>query len=211
MGTLFSTAYFPSVLYMAEIIQTDEIIIEAFESYPKRTSRNHCAIYGPNGLQKLTVPVIRVDGNHTFTKNIRISNHNPWQTVHLRSIETAYHNSPFFLFYMDYLFPFFEKKFSFLIDLNLELLQVLLTFLKTEKQVRFSTSFEKVPVGLRDLRNEKGLVKIENQALYPSYTQVFEPRHGFFPGLSILDLILNLGPEAPGYLKILNENIRSID
>ena len=32
------------------------------------------------------------------------------------------------------------------------------------------------------------------------YYQVFAPRHGFLPGLSIVDLLFNMGPESILYL-----------
>ena len=106
MPLLIATSYLPPALYMAETAKADEIIIEAFETYTKQTCRNHCLIYGPNGRQTLSIPVIKVNGNHTITKDIRISTHQPWQKIHWRSIKTAYSNSPFFLFYQDYLSPF---------------------------------------------------------------------------------------------------------
>ena len=38
---------------------------------------------------------------------------------------------------------------------------------------------------------------------YPNYNQVFENKNGFFPNLSILDLLFNLGPETDSYLEQL--------
>ena len=139
-----------------------------------------------------------------MTKDIRISDHQQWQKNHWRSIETAYNNSPYFVFYKDYLVPFYVKKFIFLVDLNLELLRVLLKILKTERPIRLSNNFEKNPATLTDLRDFFDLKNNEDQSLLPNYTQVFEPRHGFIPGLSILDVLFNLGPETLDYMKRLS-------
>jgi hypothetical protein len=101
MMVLRSTAYLPPVSYISGCLRQDEILIERFETYPKQTIHNRCRILGPNGLQVLSVPVVRVNGNHTLTKDIRIAETIPWQRLHWRSIETAYNNSPFFLYYKD--------------------------------------------------------------------------------------------------------------
>ena len=175
---------------MAECIRSDEVVIETCETYRKQTTRNHCDIYGPNGRLKLSIPVIKVNGNQTLTKDIRISYSQNWQQIHWRSIETAYNNSPFFLFYRDNFEPFFQKRFDFLMDLNTGLLDVVFTLLRIEKEIKFTDHFE-----------NRTLV---NSAIsFPSYTQVFESRSGFLDDLSIVDLIFNLGPEAGRYLENL--------
>ncbi|MEI6173903.1 MAG: WbqC family protein [Bacteroidota bacterium] len=200
MSILIETAYLPPVAYMKEVLLADVIVIEAYETYTKQTCRNHCTIYGPNGSQTLSIPVIKVNGNHTITGDIRISEHQPWQRIHWRSIETAYNNSPFFLFYQDLFAPFYEKKYRFLVDWNLEMMIVLLRILKLNRTVSLSEYYEKNPMGITDLRGtliRKNTVKITDA---PHYTQVFEPRCGFIPGLSVMDVIFNLGPESKEYI-----------
>ncbi|MEI7500718.1 MAG: WbqC family protein [Bacteroidota bacterium] len=200
MSILIETAYFPPISYIAEVVRADAVVIEIFETYQKQTFRNHCSIYGPNGKQLLTIPVVKVNGNHTLTKDIRISHHQPWQKSHWRSIETAYNNSPFFLYYKDDFVPFYEKKFNFLIDLNIELLQVLMVILKIERPINTNDSYDKFPVGLNDFRSRHVQKSADNKMKYTHYNQVFEPRYGFIPGLSIIDPIFNLGPEAKDYI-----------
>ena len=99
--------------------------------------------------------------------------------------------------------PVFEKHHHFLLDLNLGILEVLLKILKASPLVDISESFDKQPVGWNDLRSISGSKKPVFKAVYPEYTQVFSPVRSFIPGLSILDLIFNIGPEAPGYLRQL--------
>jgi hypothetical protein len=187
MGNLFITAYLPPVSYITECIRSDKIVIESFETYHKQTFRNHCIIAGPNGKQQLTVPVIKVNGNHTLTKDIRISYSQEWQKNHWRSIETAYNNSPFFLYYRDYLEPFYLKKSDFLLDFNTKLLEIIFIILRVEKEIGFTDHFG-------------NLTADDFNLIFPPYTQVFENKSGFVPNLSIVDLIFNLGPEAREYL-----------
>jgi hypothetical protein len=200
MTVILPTAYFPSLNYFTEAIKADEIVIEAFETYIKQTCRNHCTIVGPNGIQKLIVPVKKPDGNHTITRDVLISDHQPWQKIHWRSIETAYSNSPFFLYYQDQFSQFYNRKFRFLLDLNTEILQCVLQVLKIKSRVTVTDNYCKQPSNVSDLRNLFGSkhpdIPIDNHR----YTQVFESRHGFIPGLSILDLLFNLGPETLFYL-----------
>jgi hypothetical protein len=199
MPVLFPTAYFPAVNYMAEALQADEIVIEAFETYTKQTCRNHCVIYGPNGKQTLSIPVIKTNGNHTLTKDVLVSTHQPWQKVHWRSIQTAYNNSPFFLYYQDEVAHIYEKKYKFVLDLNMAIFHILMKVLKIECPARLTEKFEKTPTGVIDLRTSLGEKHSGQNIHYPHYTQVFESAHGFLPGLSILDVIFNLGPEASLY------------
>jgi hypothetical protein len=200
---LISTSYLPPISYVSACIHANEIIIEKFETYTKQTSRNHCIIYGPNGRQQLSIPVIKVNGNHTKSKDIRISDSMPWQKMHWRSIQTAYSNSPFFLYYSDYFVTFFEKKQEFLVDFNTSLLETIILILKDEKKISGTTKFEKEVSEMDDFRNLWGRKNYKIPYDFPEYTEVFSSRHGFIPDLSILDLIFNLGPEARQYLEKL--------
>jgi len=191
-------------------MEPDEILIEVWETYPKQTLRNHCDIGGPNGRQRLTVPVNKSHGNHTWTKDIRIASNLPWQKIHWRSFETAYNKSPFFLYYQDYFLPFFEKDFTFLLDLNVQLLETLFLAIRLDKTISTTQSYETVFSGIYDLRNQwapdcrKEGMRVGDRGStvtrQPEYYQVFGDRHGFLADLSIVDLLFNLGPEANKYL-----------
>jgi hypothetical protein len=200
MDILLYTAYLPPIAYIAECLHHERLIIEAFESYPKQTSRNHCVIAGPNGKHLLSTPVIKVNGNHTLTKDIRIYNDQGWQKIHWRSIETAYNNSPFFLYYRDFFEPYFSKKHDFMLDLNTQLLETIFIILRIGKIIEYSDHFEKHLTKALDRRDDKDFVNTLTGLQFSPYTQVFENKYGFTPNLSIIDLIFNLGPDAIEYL-----------
>src|ERR1035438_4580712 len=138
MSILVTTSYLPPVSFISACFGRQKIIIEGFETYTRQTFRNHCLIYGPNGIQQLSVPVSKVYGNHTRTRDIRIFHGSNWQKNHWRSIETAYNNSPFFLYYRDHFESFYVQKFDLLLDLNSELLKVIFSILGTEKEIGFT-------------------------------------------------------------------------
>jgi len=199
--TLFTTAYFPSISYMARFLIEDAPVIEIWETYHKQTYRNRCRVMTANGVESLSVPVVKVNGNHTMTKDVAISTIEPWQHIHSRCLESAYKASPYFDHYYDYLRPIFEGHFDRLIDLNDAALQAVLKMLKTKKEIAHTTDY--VREAENDLREAFSPKKNVDVSLFPTYYQVFSEKFPFAPDLSVLDLIFNEGPEAVEYLKQL--------
>jgi hypothetical protein len=203
MSVLLSTSYLPSISIISTCFRSEEVIIEGFETYSKQTCRNHCVIYGPNGPQKLSIPVIKVFGNHTMVKDMQISYDSSWQKIHWRSIETAYNNSPFFLYYRDQLEPFYTSRISNLLEFNTKLFIVLLKILGSEIKIRFTDHYSKEPENVVDKRALVNKKPHPGNYSWPEYRQTFHPKFGFIPNLSVIDLIFNLGPEAIDYVQAL--------
>jgi len=198
---LLPTAYFPPIQWFVYLVAADRVLIEQHETYPKQTYRNRCEIATANGRLALTVPVIKVDGNHTKTKNIAISDHQNWQTLHWRAFTAAYANSPYFMYYQDELEPFFTKKFENLMDFNLALIEKMMKLVGVEKEIELTSSYEFNPPGVLDLRSVFTPKKAFGQFPLPEYYQVFNEKNGFIPGLSIIDLLFNMGPESAAVLR----------
>ena len=197
--TLFTTAYFPSISYMARFLKEDAPVIEVWETYHKQTYRNRCRVMTANGVESLCVPVVKVNGNHTMTKDMVISTVEPWQHIHSRCLESAYMAAPYFEHYYDYLRPIFESHFERLIDLNDAALKVILKMLKVNKEIVHTKDY--VREAENDLREAFSPKRQVDASLFPTYYQVFSEKYPFAPDLSVLDLIFNEGPEASNYLK----------
>jgi hypothetical protein len=210
---LISTAYLPPVSWMAVVIQSHRTGIEIYETYPKQTFRNRCIIATSAGKLSLSVPVMKINGNHTKTGEILIDNSKKWQQLHWRSIVTAYNKSPYFLYYRDLFEPVYKKDFELLVDLNTELCAILLKELNVSTAKLYSTSEYQSGGGFRDLRNSFSPKENLHQAIttnLPRYIQVFEENTGFVPDLSIIDLLFNLGPETLPYLSRIKLQLQEL-
>lgn len=200
--TLFSTAYFPCISYMARFLKDSSPTIEMWETYHKQTYRNRCRVMTANGVESLSIPVIKVNGNHTMTKDMAISYKEHWQQIHRRCLESAYKAAPYFDHYYDYLRPIFEGCFERLIDLNDAALEAVLKMIKVQKEIAHTTDY--VHVVENDLREAFSPKTTSNPDAFPQYYQVFSVKYPFAPDLSILDLVFNEGPEAITYLDTLS-------
>lgn len=196
---LVSTAYLPPVEYFSVISHAYEIYIEREENYIKQSYRNRCYILSAHGRQLLSVPVYLGSQHKTPLKEIRIDYSKRWQQVHLRALTAAYNSSPYFQYYFENFEKTITRKIDFLIDLNSELTQTVLDILKLKIKLTCTTDFE--PAGFIDNDYRYNISpKKQSQFSVKEYMQVFNNNCRFVQGLSIVDLIFNMGPEAVGHL-----------
>ena len=198
MNNIFPTSYLPDIQYIVFFCKNISPKIELFETYRKQSCRTRCNVMTANGLQTLTVPVVKTNGNHTIIKNIAVSYKEPWQQIHRRCLEAAYRKSPFFEHYFPYLEKAYKTRFDTLVELNEFCLRFILKALKINKEIVYTENFEKI-FDNRDYRVSLSKWSPESTD-FPRYYQVFEDRQPFISNLSIVDLIFNVGPEAGNYL-----------
>jgi len=206
---VFGSAFFPPVQYFAHMISHQEAMVEAHCNYSRQTFRNRYLISGANGILPLTVPVEKVSGKKTKTKDILISYDTSWQELHWRSIVSAYNASPYFQFYDLDIEPFFNKKWKYLLDMNLASVQSIIGCLGLNISISLTDEYLSGNNYLEDIReliHPKKDYLIDRDFKSVAYRQVFEQKHGFLANLSILDLLFNKGPES---LLVLNESIKS--
>lgn len=197
---LLSLPYLPPVAWFAVAHRGAGAVLEVHENYQKGSLRNRCYIAGPNGPQRLGIPLEKGKHRQMPIREVRIAYDEPWQRLHWRSIRTAYGNAPFFAHYADTLAPFFEKKYPFLFDLNYELLCWLLQ--KMESRIRLAHSKDFAPKNRQapagDYREAFGPEPADwPEGFVPArYPQVFMEKNGFLPNLSALDLLFCTGKQA---------------
>lgn len=201
MNILIHPTYFPSISHFVAMAQSEQITFEIEDNFQKQTNRNRTYIYSPNGIQLLNIPVKHSKLSHQKTKDIQIENDFDWQKQHFKSLEAAYRSSPFFEYFEDDIRPLFEKKHTFLLDLNFETLDFVTKSMRMKLDYNTTTEyFHEVNTNLvsdfRFLANGK-----KDTSLFETYTQVFDDKYGFINNLSILDLLFNEGKFAIDYLK----------
>ncbi len=196
---LLSTAYLPPIEYLSYIFGAGEIFIEKEENYHKQTFRNRCYILSVGGPQTLSVPVYSGSIHKTIVKDIRIDYSKRWQQVHLRAIRSSYGSSPFFQYYFEDFENTINNNHKFLLDLNMNLLEIVLKILKIKKRILYTENFIHSPDSVYDYRYSI-TPKQHSRFISKEYPQVFGEGTGFVPGLSIIDLIFNSGPDSTGYL-----------
>ncbi|MFT5168536.1 MAG: hypothetical protein ACI8P3_003780 [Saprospiraceae bacterium] len=200
---LIEMQYFPPVQLFREAVKHNILAIEAKEHYQKNGYRNRCIIVGANDIQMLTVPLVKGKNEQQPIIDTAIANDTKWQKVHWQAIQTAYGKSPFFEYYAPELKPLFEKEWTYLFDLNYEIIQILKELLQLPFIIeKTSTYSKKTDASVLDLRNQMAPKnRLQQESPLKPYPQVFESKNGFLPNLSILDLLFCIGPESFYYLE----------
>ena len=196
-NTLLCSAYLPPVNFFTAIKSGGDVLIEQYDNYCKQTYRNRCRVATAGGIQTLTIPVVKSDSPKQLMKDVRISDHGDWRRQHWNALESAYMNSPFFMYYQDDFRPFYERRIEFLIDFNTQLTELILKLAGMDKKIKLTESYSRPTQGINDLRQ---LIDPQQTSQNRPYWQVFKQKYGFQPNLSAVDLLFNMGPEFPLYL-----------
>lgn len=218
---LLTTAYFPPIEYLAAIanecrfnpgmteVEPAVVYIEACEHYVKQSWRNRCRFYAADGAQTLNYPVCHEDFGKPISQ-MRIDWKTDWLTRHERAIISAYRTSPYFEYYQDELFAILDSRPELMLDFNTQILKFFLRKTGIPADIRFTSEWEAVSIEghkVTDLREaihpKRPNSILKDLGVEKPYWQVFSPKYGFIPGLSIMDLLFNEGPDSICYLKNL--------
>lgn len=217
MVALLSSTYFGPIQWYQKLHRYDECVVERYDSFIKQTYRNRCIIAATQGRQILTVPTERTTGPSALMKDIRISDHGNWRHLHWNTLCSAYGESPFFDYYQDDIRPFFEKRWEYLLDFNMEITRKVCELLDVRPNIRLSDEFTPVSAVTSpltfphqgkttdDIDDFREVIRPKHPGTDdgfepPVYYQVYREKNGFLPNLSILDLLFNEGNEAICYL-----------
>ena len=202
MNLLSELQYFPPIIFYKNSFEYSNIVFEQYEFYQKMSFRNRMLIAGAHGIISLSIPLEEGRDQKKLIRDIKIDNRQPWQKQHWRSIISCYNHSPWFEYYREDLSDLYETSFEFLLDWNLACFDWTAKILAWPVGVSFTESYveEYDSAQWLDLRN-KILPKNYKNFEPTRYRQVFEERTGFFPNLSILDLLCCEGKRAGYFLQ----------
>ena len=160
MKALLSSTYFGPIQWYQKLNRYDECLIERHESFIKQTYRNRMLIPTTNGPLSLTIPT-----NHNTSlamKDIRISDHANWRHVHWNALLSAYGESPFFEYYQDDIRPFYEKKYEFLFDFNMEITEKMIELLDIRPKISITNEYiQSEELKVKSIESEELKVKSE--------------------------------------------------
>ena len=116
-----------------DALMSEPATIEQMETFEKQTFRNRCLIRDANGeMVRITVPVKKVE-HKQLTRDIEISYQSHWQHQHWITLVSAYQHTPYFMYFADYLRPFYEREYKWLLDLNDELNETIASLLRKQR------------------------------------------------------------------------------
>jgi len=215
--------YLPWKGYFDLINNVDIFVLYDTVQYTKNDWRNRNRVVTANGTSWLTVPVIQKSLDQRINE-VEIANQR-WQRKHWLTIEQSYKKTPFFAKYSPFIKPVFEREWSKLSELNVFLLSELCRLLgistkfvnaadfnlEGDKNMRLiqiakeldaqnylSGPAAKDYIDLRLFKQEGISVKWMDYTNYPVYPQ---RSSNFEHGVSIIDLLFNVGPNFDSYMQ----------
>ena len=147
----------------------------------------------------LTVPTIHISGQKVLTKDIRIDYFQDWERRHMGAIRAGYGKAPFFEYFEPYISDIFAKKNKFLVDLNIDFIQLIMKILNVDFTYTLTDQFcSTITLSHWNQINAKQDWQLRTNFKSIPYRQCFGD--SFVPNLSILDLLMNHGKESRNIL-----------
>jgi len=224
---IIQSSYIPWKGYFDIINMVDEFILYDDAQYTKRDWRNRNKIKTPDGLFWLTIPVKVKNRYLQKIKDTKVAD-KTWSKKHWQTISSyAYPGAEFF----DKNKQFFEQLYltsdeEYLSDVNYKFIKSICNLLNIKTKISWSMDYnicsESSTGKLIDLCKQVGAdeylsgpsakdyleeklfeeedIKINyiDYSSYPEYNQLSTP---FEHHVSIIDLIFNVGPSVPKYMK----------
>ena len=221
---ILQSNYIPWKGYFDIIKQVDEFIFYDDVQYTKNDWRNRNKIKTSSGPLWLTIPV-RQETLSQKINETKVSQDN-WAEKHWKSISLNYSKAPFYNLYKERLELFFmEMKSPYLSEINRSAIELLNSFLGIKTALTSSADYKLIegknerliylilqaggthylsgPSAKdyirEDLFKEAGIeISWMDYSGYIEYPQLFPP---FVHAVSVLDLILNTGPDSKEFMK----------
>ena len=187
--------------YYALMSAYPEVVVDTGMRYDKRFKQAHrYKIADTRGELTLTVPHSSPGAERTWDVT-PVSSHGRWWDVHRVALESAYGRTPFFEFYIDRFLPLLAEP-----DAEMTVGRLIR---RADELVR---SIVCPHVKAVYVAAPGGIAADYRHIAFPTaaqetYYQVRSGALGFIGGLSVLDLIFNMGPESPLILRKISKKI----
>lgn len=180
-------------------------IISALPFNKRIKSFHRFDIADVNGRQQITIPIVKPEHTHgALWSDILVSTHNSWWNIARTALASAYGRTPFYEFLADEVNalldnPVTDAGTTALHEISKGFDQITRHLLHLDTEVEYISDPAENISGDLDLTRPEALEEAMNELPAIVYRQVRQQSLGFISGLSILDLIFNLGTEAPLY------------
>ncbi|MEM9044615.1 MAG: WbqC family protein [Pseudomonadota bacterium] len=209
--------------YFDFIDEVDEFILLDDVKFTPRDWRNRNRIRTRDGRSKwLTVPII--NKHQQPISEARTSNHIDWRQRHASLLVENYGKAPFYEKVIGQLFEIYRQSEDSLLTLNVKLIHWVMSLLEIETPILMATDLNvsgDKNSRLIEICRRRGATRYLSGASaqayldatqwsdagisvafkcykgYPEYQQIAEP---FDPFVSVLDLLLMIGPDAKAFL-----------
>ncbi len=194
--------YIPSVEYFAHWKHHGKLVIEGHEHFQKRSWRNKTAILGRSHPLILSVPLRKGKHQGKPIQEVEIAYDEPWNKIHLHTIQSAYGKSAFFEEVEAAISPHYLAEKNTLWDFNVSLMTEVRSLIKGSFTFEITNEYAPAPAGeYVDMRKGIGAgdstIQMDNQLTYLQMNRIGKT---FLPNLSILDVLCHLGPATGDYL-----------
>lgn len=222
---ILQPGYLPWLGFFEQMDSVDVFVVYDDVAYDKQGWRNRNRIKTANGVLWLTVPVHADFSETPRILNVRIDNRRDWRKKHMRTIEQSYAKAPCAAAYLPPLRAVYDEPWERLVDLDVRFVRILAEALGIRSEVVRSSELgiegdDRIDRLIRICRALDGAVFYEGasgrdyideerfleagvQVEYQSYAHpTYRQLHGeFVPYLSVVDLLLNHGPESLDILR----------
>ena len=197
MTSLLELHCFPTAAYFHILSFSDLVLIESHENYNKRSFRNRIRLLSSQGIFHFSIPLKKGKNKQMPILKVEICYDESWQDRLWKTLKTQYNSAPFFDHYSSFLYEMVFYTCSTLYEYNWNILSQLIKLLAMDVRIASTVEFIKERSDIVDLRN---IIKLKSNLSCPAYPQVFHHEKHLESDLSIIDLLVNLGPESKTYL-----------
>ena len=201
--------YWPDLAFAALMRAADIIVLADTFQYSRQSLQNRTRVRNPDGWQWISVPL--KGGQHGRSQASTCIRQVPgWRKRHWKAIAFNYGQSPYFDHYGEAIRELYKREWEYLGALNVATIRLIFRWMGFSATLLSATELEGCPDNMEAIMafwpKSELLAPAEihepcaARRLYfsqPDYRQTFV---GFEPGMTVLDLICNYGPESADIL-----------
>lgn len=216
--------FFPYSGFFHKLINVDTLVLLDDVQFEFDLTNRNKIITKNNDWTRISIPTNKSNKFYPINK-VEINNKINWKEKNWNLIFDSYSDSPFFHIYEEYLKNLFSKDWKFLFDINYDTLMKTLNWLDLKINIVLSSTLNIAGSGTERLVNickildsneyvsgiggkrylDENLFNSNNIKLsFQNYSPIAYTQHNskqFIENLSILDLLMNMGPKSLEQIK----------